>query len=122
MRVFGWISVACAAVLAASVAHAGGAPTPSCIVGVYTTSDVFFLDANGNGTFDGSATDAAFRIAPGLGAGSLVLGDFAAGGGDGVGKYIAASAAVRGFPERWGRFHRRLVGTDPGFGRSLPAR
>jgi len=91
MRVFGWISVACATLFVASVANAGGAPTPSCIVGVYTTSDVFYLDANGNGTFDGSTTDSVFRIAPGLGAGSFVLGDFAAGGGDGVGKYIADS-------------------------------
>ncbi|GEM_PF-6041683 len=91
MRVFGWLSVACAALLAASAAQAGGPPPPSCLVGVYTTSDVFFLDADGDGVFEGSGTDSVFQIAPGLGQGAAVKGDFAAGGGDGVGKYIAGS-------------------------------
>ncbi|MCP4906560.1 MAG: hypothetical protein GY910_16420 [bacterium] len=79
------------AMLSASTATAGSGPAaPSCVVGVYTTTDEFFFDVDGDGAFTGG-TDTRFQIASGLGQGVGFVGDFDGNGSQGAGKYIAAT-------------------------------
>ena len=80
------------AVLLDGSAWAGGAPVaPSCAVGVYTNADEFFFDSDGNGIFGGIATDIRFRLAPALGVGTPLVGDFVGNGSQAVGKFIPAT-------------------------------
>ena len=64
-------------------------------IGIYITAgsnpDTFFLDLNNNGTFDGTPTDARFKLAQSAGVGTPLVCDWNGDGKDDLGKQNSAN-------------------------------